>query len=75
MAYTVIETLTDEQKTETRNRKKAICKIYDLLNKELDNRDLSDIPTDKLIHLISMLSKQMDNQSVLLNERKYQTGL
>lgn len=75
MAYSIIETLTDEQKTETGNRKKAICKIYDRLNKELGGRDLSDIPTDKLIHLISMLSKQMDNQSVLLNERKYQTGL
>jgi len=75
MAYTVIETLTDEQKTETRNRKKAISTIYERLNKELQNRDLSDIPTDKLIRLICELSKQMDNQNVLINEKKYQTNL
>ena len=75
MSFTQIHTLNDEQKAETSQRKKTLIQIYIRLNDELEKRDLSEVPTEKLIQLIVQLNRQADNQNVLINEKKFEKGL
>ncbi len=75
MGFTQIHTLNDEQKAETSQRKETLIQIYSRLNDELEKRDLSEVPTEKLIQLIVQLNRQADNQNVLINEKKFEKGL
>lgn len=75
MSFTQIHTLNDEQKAETSQRKETLIQIYSRLNDELEKRDLSEVPTEKLIQLIVQLNRQADNQNVLINEKKFEKGL
>jgi hypothetical protein len=75
MAYIKLEALNEAQKIETVGRKSALATINDKLQKELDKRNLSEVPTDKLIQLIVLLNRQMDDQNIKLNSITFQTGL